>query len=91
MIAGVERCERLAQVRSLSVRARAALELDACGEPVGREASRHAREQLQRVVVVASLVENPGQRDRRVRARGLELDGAPKRGLVTLGDEPVGF
>jgi hypothetical protein len=81
-LAGVERRERLGELRL-------ALEADAGGQPVGGERARDVAEQLERLLVLAALVQDPRQCDGGVGAAGLELERVAQRLLVARGDEAV--
>ena len=83
-VAGVERGERVGELRVV-------LEPDAGGEAVGGERAGDVAEQLERLLVVAALVQEPGERDGGVGAAGLELERRAQRLLVAGLDEAVGL
>ena len=83
-LARVERRERLAELGL-------ALEPDAGREPVGGERAGDVAEQLQRLLGLAALVQDAGERDGGVGAAGLELQRPPQGGLVARLDQRVGL
>jgi hypothetical protein len=83
-LAGVERGERVGQVRRGG-----ALEADPRGEAGAAEVARRAVQQLERLVVLAARVQQARERDERVGAVGLQLDRLAQRGLVAARDERV--
>ena len=93
---GDQRVEPALDVAVVKGRERAAerrvvAEADAGGKAVGRERAADVGEEAERLLVVAALVQQPGERERRVGAAGIELDRAPQRLLVAGLDEPVGL
>jgi hypothetical protein len=84
VVARVERRERLLEVRRASP-----LELDPRGQAGGAEVAGHLAQQRERLRVLAARVQQARERYGRVRARGLERDGAPQRRLVARGHERV--
>ena len=58
-------------------RACGALEPDPGGETVSGEAARDAGQQLECLVALTAVVEDPGERDSSVGPAGFELNGAP--------------
>ena len=92
LVAGIQGCERLAEIghRRLRAVAHRRLEADPRRQAVGGEAAWDARENGQRLVRLAAVPQDPRQRHRGVGASGLELVRAPERLFVPALDQCVG-
>ena len=65
------------------------LQLDPRRQPIGGEAPRDPLKQLERLVFLPAVVQEPRQRHGGIGARWLEFEGVTQRLFVTLGDKSV--
>ncbi len=87
MIARVQFRERAGQIGGVAV----LFELNVGGQAVRLEAAGDPPQDLQRLIVLPTRMEDLGQRNRCIGPGRFELESRCERGLVTRGDQPVGL
>jgi ABC-2 type transport system ATP-binding protein len=93
VLAGVESGERLVQIGNGRLRGALGcpLKADARGQPVGGETPGNPRQDRERVIDLPAGMQDPGQGDRGVGPRRLELVSSAQRLFVAALDEHVGL